>query len=139
VKQKLQVAKIVKYTKLAVGIIISLVVIFLIYLGIKALINASWASIGMKALHILIMLIFVGIIVGIFVLLSKSFKNVEEYYKNDDNLKWYGYPLYILYNLIKWPLKGVWAVLSFFFSYFSAAKDNYCPGIIWEDSEKVNK
>ena len=134
-KKKFQLSKVIKYTKLFVGVVISLLLIWLIYLGVNALLHANWHSIGIGLLKLLVLFVFVAIIIFFVIGISKSISNVENYYKNQDSMAWYGYPMYWLFNLIKWPFIGLWAVLKFFFSYFAAAKNNYCPGIIWEEKE----
>jgi hypothetical protein len=85
------------------------------------------------------MLVVVAVLIGMIVLIVIACKNVEEYYKENEELAWYGYPFYWIFNIVKWPFKAIWSILKFFFSYFSAVKDNYCPGIIWEEEQLGKK
>lgn len=138
---KVNVARIVKRTKLAVGILISVLLAFLIYKGIVALINIEWQPINWE--KVLFTLIAIGV-VAIFILVVISFvkiiTNIEKYYDDRDDLKWYSKPIFYLFKglfwVIKWPLILIFEIFKFIFGYFKSTKDNYCPGIIWEEDQK---
>lgn len=142
VKRKLNVSSIVKYTKMFVGLAISL----LIFWGIATLFVSAgtwnWSKFFHKALHFLAgmgILCSVGAIIAFFAL---GVGNSLDSMNGKEELKWHGKPFRwlgkFLWFILKWPCKIIWEIIKFIFSYFKATKDNYCPGIIWDDEKSVS-
>lgn len=135
------VTKIVKRTKAAVGIIFSALLLFLIYKAVVFLINVEWQPIDWeKVLFTLIAFTFVAIFVLILIFLYKTINNIEEYCREKDQLRWYSKTFFWLFKglfwVIKWPFIWLFEIFSFIFGYFKSTKDNYCPGIIWEEDQE---
>lgn len=142
--QKVNVTNIVKYTKLFVGMLVSTLLTFLIYKGIVALISIEWQPINWEKVLVFFMTLLVIIIfVSIIFFLVGFIKSIEKYIEGRDDIKWYYKPALWIFKcvfwIIKWPFIAIIEVFKFIFGYFKSTKDNYCPGIIWEEEQNVQK
>jgi hypothetical protein len=130
---KLKIAPIVKWTKRFIGFIFTVALAYLLYLvgscaiELLAKITMEQLQIFAKNLFILLSLVacIVGIVVALVYLISK--------YMNNFTNTWVGISVKFVWSFIKFLWKIIKAPFGFCWDYFKATKNDYCPGINWED------
>ncbi len=136
IKKKLNINGIIKWTKRLVAVAVTALISYGLFTIVMYFINhtfhINWKVIGGFIGGVL--LVLVCFIIAL-ITLSKIADNIANAIKYGDTIAWYAYPFYWLAVAISWPFIMLWKIVVFIFKYFMSTKDDYCPGIIWDDEK----